>query len=162
MRIARALGLALAAALAAPQAAADEPLQLETLDGAAVAIGAPGAGAATVLHFWATWCPACKAELGDLDRAARACEGTRVEVIAVDVGEEPAAVRAFLADAGLIALRVLVDPGGRVWRRGGGREMPANRILGAEGSSWTFGPSSEAVWRERLAALGCAALPPSP
>jgi hypothetical protein len=83
-------------------------------------------------------------------------------VIAVDVGEEPAAVRAFLANAGPIALRVLVDPGGRVWRRGGGREMPANWILGAEGGSWTFGPSSEAVWRERLAALGCAALPPSP
>ncbi|RIK90406.1 MAG: hypothetical protein DCC71_25545 [Proteobacteria bacterium] len=152
-RILASLVLALLA-LAPAARAADGALALTELDGRAVAL-APAPGGSLVVHFWATWCPSCKAELADLDRAARACEGTPVEVVTVDVGEDADTVRRWLADRPLRA-RLLLDPGGRAWRRSGGREMPANLIWTSERQSWAFGPSSEAAWRERLAALGCA------
>jgi thiol-disulfide isomerase/thioredoxin len=135
--------------------AAAEPLALVDLAGRPVAL-APAPGAALVVHFWATWCPSCQQELGDLARAAAACREGAVEVVAVDVGEAPSAVAEFLAKRPL-ALRVLIDPKGRAWRAGGGREVPANLIWTAERQSWTLGPSSESQWRERLAAVGCTA-----
>jgi len=141
-------------ALLALEARADGALRLEDLDGRAALLGPPAAGGAVVAHFWATWCPTCKEELGELDRASRACAGTGVEVVAVDVAEDAATVRAYLGERPL-ALRVLLDPNGQAWRKSGGREMPANLIWTAERQSWTAGPSREAEWQARLAALGC-------
>jgi thiol-disulfide isomerase/thioredoxin len=135
------------------EARAVDSLLLEDLGGTAVEL-APAAGGALVIHFWATWCPSCKHELGALDRAARSCDAARVAVVAVDVGEQPETVREYLAESPL-ALRVLLDRSGRTWRKGGGREMPANWIWTPASRSWTFGPSSEADWRARFTALGC-------
>lgn len=149
--------LVLALVTLASVARAGEPLRLETLEGDAVSLSGAEADA-TVLHFWATWCPPCKEELAALDRAAASCEASRVRVVAVDVGEDADTVRAFLADRPL-ALPVLLDPRGKAWRSGGGREMPANWIWQGEARRWSFGPSSEAAWRERLGALGCATAP---
>jgi thiol-disulfide isomerase/thioredoxin len=141
--------------LLALEAGAAEPLALRDLDGRAVAL-APAAEGALVAHFWATWCASCKDELPELDRASRACAGTNVEVVAIDVDEPADEVAQWLRQRPL-ALRVLLDPGGQAWRRSGGREMPANLIWTREGASWSLGPSSAAQWRERLAALGCRA-----
>lgn len=137
----------------AAAARAGEPLALTDLDGRPVAL-APALGGSLVVHFWATWCPSCKEELAELDRAAGACNGTRVEVVAVDAGEDADTVRRWLADRPL-RLRLLLDPDGRAWRKSGGREMPANLVWTPDGQRWTFGPSREAVWRERLGELGC-------
>jgi thiol-disulfide isomerase/thioredoxin len=150
-------GFACCLALAASGARAAEvgPITLETLEGATLLVEAPARGA-RVLHFWATWCPSCQGELAELGRAASACAGSEVEVLAVDVGESVAEIRSFLA-ANPASLRVVRDPKGEAWRRSGGREMPANLIWTPAERRWTFGPSSEDAWRERLAALGCAA-----
>ena len=148
----RAAALSLAIALAARAATAAPPTALVALDGSSVAL-APEPGRAQVVHFWATWCPSCKDELPALDRAAAGCGGA-VDVIAVDVGDARDDVVAYLAERP-IALRVLLDPDGRAWRAGGGRELPANRITSAEHTAWVLGPSSEAQWRARLAELGC-------
>ena len=139
------------AALFATAARAGDEIALVDLDGRPVAL-APAADRALVLHFWATWCPSCKGELGDLDAAARACG--KVDIVAVNVGEDPKEVAAWLA-ARPLAMRVLIDPGGKAWRASGGREMPANAIWANGERSWSFGPSSAAAWSERLAALGC-------
>jgi thiol-disulfide isomerase/thioredoxin len=144
--------LALAALLALDARAAD-PLALEDLRGNPVAL-APPADGVLVAHFWATWCTSCKRELPELDRAVRGCAGSKVEVVAIDVAEEAADVERWLRDRP-VSLRVLRDPDGASWRRSGGREMPANLVWTPEGASWALGPSSEARWRERLAALGC-------
>ena len=136
------------------EARAVDSLLVEDIEGSTVEL-APAAGGALVIHFWATWCPSCNHERGALDRAARGCDAARVAVLAVDVGEEPATVREYLAESPL-ALRVLLDRGGKTWRKGGGREMPANWIWTPTSRSWTFGPSSEAEWRARFTALGCA------
>lgn len=145
-----AIALGVAALVAAP-ARGDGALALVDLEGRPVAL-APAADRALVIHFWATWCPSCKAELGDLDAAVRACRD--VDVVAVNVAEDAEDVSAWLADRPL-ALRVLIDPSGKAWRESGGREMPANLIWSGAQQRWTFGPSSVAQWRERLASLGC-------
>ena len=149
----------LALAWAAPAAAAD-PLALVDLAGQPVAL-APAPGGALVVHFWATWCPSCLQELGDLERAAGACRGGAVEVVAVDVGEKAGEITEFLSKRPL-ALRVLIDPRARAWRESGGREMPANLIWTPERRTWALGPSTEAQWRDRLAALGCSATGAAP
>lgn len=150
------VALAALVALAAPAAAraGDEPLRFRALDGAPVEVAPPAGEAAVVVHYWATWCPQCGPELAGLAAAAQACAGTAVRVLAVDVDEPAERVRAFLAEHGL-ALEPLLDPGGRGWRRSGGRELPANLIWTARGRRHTFGPRDEATWRAELATLGC-------
>jgi peroxiredoxin len=151
-----ALALVALAALGAPAAAGaeHEPLRFFDLDGAPVEVAPPAGDAAVVVHYWATWCPQCGPELAGLAAAAQACAGTAVRVLAVDVDEPAERVRAFLAEHGL-ALEPLLDPGGRSWRRTGGRELPVNLIWTARGRSHAFGPRDEATWRAELAALGC-------
>lgn len=141
------------ATLALPAAAA-EPLRFVDLEGRAVELVPPAESEAIVLHYWATWCPTCGPELAALAQAARACEGSEVRVLAVDVGEPAEQVRRFLAERPL-ALPVVLDPAGRTWRRAGGRELPANLVWTAREQQVSFGPSDEATWRARLAALGC-------
>jgi thiol-disulfide isomerase/thioredoxin len=151
VRALRGAALALGVALLASPVRGDEALALVDLDGHPVAL-APAAGRPLVVHFWATWCPSCRDELGDLDAAAQACGG--VDVVAVDVAEPPAEVAKWLAEHPL-RLRVLIDRDGAAWRTSGGRELPANAIWSGDRRSWSFGPSSAAAWRERLAGLGC-------
>ena len=139
------------AALVAPSARAGDTLALLDVDGEPVTL-APTAGRPLVVHFWATWCPSCRDELGELDRAASACSG--VDVVAVNVAEDAATVAKWLGERPL-RMRVLRDPDGKAWRATGGREMPANAIWVGAQRSWRFGPSSAAAWREQLAALGC-------
>jgi peroxiredoxin len=136
-----------------------EPLRFVDLEGRAVVLGPPAEGEALVVHYWATWCPTCGPELAALAAAAGACEGTRVRVVAVDVGEPAARVRRFLAERSL-ALPVALDARGRTWRRAGGRELPANLVWTEHGRELSFGPSDEAAWRDRLAALGCTGAAP--
>jgi thiol-disulfide isomerase/thioredoxin len=110
------------------------------------------------VHYWATWCPSCAPELRVLADVARACAGSGVRVLAVDVGESAEEVRRYLAEHAL-DLPVALDPEGRTWRRAGGRELPANLVWTASERRVSFGPSDADAWRARLAALGC---PPAP
>lgn len=152
MRMLRDLAIAVGVAvLVAASARGDDALALVDLEGRPVAL-APAPNRALVIHFWATWCPSCKGELGDLDAAVRTCSD--VDVVAVNVAEDAEQVSAWLAERPL-AMRVLIDPNGKAWRASGGREMPANLIWSGTQRSWAFGPSSVAQWRERLASLGC-------
>ena len=147
--------LACLAGLALAAAAPDRPLELLDLDGRSVSLGLAPDERALVVHFFATWCPSCGEEIPELERAAEACRGRGVRVVAVDVGES-ADVVARYAHEHAIALSVLLDPKGRAFRGLGLRGLPANRILTAQGARMLEGPSTASVWRERLLALGCA------
>jgi len=61
-------------------------------------------GHVVVLDFWATWCPACRREMPELEKLYRRYEGnSRVSFWAVDVqknGETPEKARAFMQNAG--------------------------------------------------------------
>jgi thiol-disulfide isomerase/thioredoxin len=146
----------LAFALLGATGAADAPLELQGLDGAPAALGPPQGNAVFVVHFWATWCPSCLAELAALDEAALACAGTPVRIVAVNAGEDAASVTAFLARQPL-QMRVLLDPKARMFRRLAGHEMPVNAIWSAVERRIEPGPRDLPAWRTRLAELGCRA-----
>lgn len=143
-----------AAALGLLGAGPSPPIELRSLEGEAIQILRGPGDPNLVLHFWATWCRECADELPDLGRAAQACDPARVRVIAVNIGEERDLVRAFLAQHAF-GLPVLLDPGGKAWRRASLFGVPSNLVWTEEGVSRSAGPTSAQAWREKLEALGC-------
>ncbi|WP_164738435.1 TlpA family protein disulfide reductase [Aquabacter cavernae] len=62
------------------------------------AVRVPGEGV-SVVHFFATWCEPCRAELPALAAMARRLSGQGVQVIMVDVGEPASRVTRFFETA---------------------------------------------------------------
>lgn len=54
------------------------------------------AGRPVLVNFWATWCPPCRTEMPLLQAQYEAREEEGLVVLAVDVGEEPLDVQAYL------------------------------------------------------------------
>ena len=63
-----------------------------------------------LINLWATWCAPCRRELPDIERIHRDV-GNDVEVIGINVGDDPAQIRAYLddLDAPAITFTQLVD-----------------------------------------------------
>jgi hypothetical protein len=78
-----------------------------------------------------------------------------VEVVTVNVGDDPEAISRFLRERPL-RLPVLRDPQGDVWRRVVGRGLPANLVVTREGRRTELGPRDAQGWEGLLADLGCA------
>lgn len=55
-------------------------------------------GKPIIVNFWATWCPPCRAEMPSLQRAWEAVEEEGILILAINVGEDAATVREFLAE----------------------------------------------------------------
>lgn len=73
-------------------------------------------GKVVVLNFWGSWCPPCRVESPDFDRAYRATKASGVEFVGVAVRDREAAAAAFLAEA-KISYPSLFDPAGKVTLR---------------------------------------------
>ena len=84
------------------------PLSLQTLDGETIEL-ANYSGKVVVLNFWTTWCPPCVEEIPSLERLRKLRTARGLEVISVDVGEEPEKVRQFLEDKP-VGYPVALDP----------------------------------------------------
>jgi peroxiredoxin len=90
------------------------------------------AGKVLVVNFWASWCVPCRQELPSMNRAARKLIEQPVAWIAINVGEDSEAVKAFTADYP-IDFTVLLDPSGRIsqsWQVVG---MPTTVVVNREG-----------------------------
>lgn len=111
------IGIALAAALAAPAAAQGvgdnaPAVRVANLDGKVVPIAVTPGRKAMVIEFWATWCEVCEALLPRM-RAAQARFGSQVDFFGVNVtvNESRSRVRRFVAQHRL-PFTVLYDDGG--------------------------------------------------
>lgn len=83
------------AALAVVPAAAD---QVDRLDNAAQLqrVVAESGARVTVVNYWATWCPPCRAELPELKELQQRYGPDQVRVIGVSFDYDPAVLQRFL------------------------------------------------------------------
>jgi thiol-disulfide isomerase/thioredoxin len=88
-------------------------------------------GKAVLLNFWATWCPYCVRELPDLDVVASGFTGD-VVVLGINVGEEPARVRAFLGE-NPVGFPVLLDVKTAAAKLYGVKGLPTNVFIDPKG-----------------------------
>ncbi|HEY5350730.1 MAG TPA: TlpA disulfide reductase family protein, partial [Candidatus Lustribacter sp.] len=98
--------LVLLAVLAAVGAAPDSgratvgsaapPLRATSLAGTPLAPGAT-AGKVTILNFWASWCPPCRAETPALNAAYRKLHAADVDFLGIDTTETAPIVKTFLS-----------------------------------------------------------------
>jgi len=106
-------------------------LELAALDGRRHSL-AEYRGRVVLVNFWATWCAPCRAEMPSLERLRRSLEGEPFVLLAVNVGEDAAAVRAF-AEQLPMGFPLLLDRDTQVARAWGARALPVTFVVGPEG-----------------------------
>ncbi|NLW46158.1 MAG: TlpA family protein disulfide reductase [Firmicutes bacterium] len=67
----------------------------------------------TILNFWATWCPPCRAEIPEFIEFVKEHQGDQVALVAVNLQENPKKVKAFAETAGM-NFPILIDEKGSV------------------------------------------------
>jgi cytochrome c biogenesis protein CcmG, thiol:disulfide interchange protein DsbE len=95
-------------------------------------VGSAGfGGTTTVLNFFASWCPPCRAETPLLARTA-ATHPQGVTFLGVDVADTAAAARHFLKTAG-VTYSVGADPHNAITQRYGVYSLPESFLIGSNG-----------------------------
>lgn len=84
-------------------------VELETMGGESTTISAALQDRPLLVSLWAVWCQPCRRELPELQRIADSKSG--VDVLAVNVGDDPERIAAFLDEMSL-DLPVVIDPVG--------------------------------------------------
>jgi cytochrome c biogenesis protein CcmG, thiol:disulfide interchange protein DsbE len=87
-------------------------------------------GQVTVVNFWASWCPPCRAEHPVLTQMA--ADGLRVA--GVNIKDQEAQALAYLADEGNPFFAQVFDPRGRMAIDWGVTAPPETFILGPDGT----------------------------
>ena len=107
-------------------------ISFTTFDGTETTLGA-FLGKPIVLNFWASWCPACIAEMPDLARVEAEVRD-QVTFIGLDLQEtsRPAA-EALVAQTGVQYL-LGEDPDGQIYSVFGGIGMPTTVFIDADGN----------------------------
>lgn len=82
-----------------------------------------------LVHFWATWCPVCRAEQGSI--AAIAQDNANVITVAMQSGRPEEVVR-HMREQG-IAFSVVNDEDGRISAAWGVHAVPASFIVASDG-----------------------------
>jgi thiol-disulfide isomerase/thioredoxin len=147
-----------------PEGAAP-PLEGVLTDGQAIVVGAPQGlpsvagetanGAPTLVAFWATWCPVCSAEEGNIVAVAK---DHRVISVAMQSGDA-ATVTKHLKERG-IELPALVDADGRHATNWRVRGVPTHFVVDGAGNirfrvvgyATTWGLKARLWWAENVAA----------
>ncbi len=92
------------------------------------------AGKGLILHFWATWCAPCRAEMPELVKFVADIKGdTRVDFLAVSVDEDWNVVDTWLKDHGIAGLPVALDPKGTIAGRYGVTGYPETFFIAPSG-----------------------------
>jgi thiol-disulfide isomerase/thioredoxin len=106
-------------------------LKLAKLDGSDVTLVAASDKKATVLIFWATWCASSIEGLPALHKLVDAYQHRGVAFYAINVGEQPGAVRRFTEKHPLVST-VLLDPRSTASTALRIGELPAVAVIGPD------------------------------
>lgn len=105
--------------------------ELETIEGDRFDLSSL-AGTPTVVNFFASWCPPCRAEMPDFQRVSQEVLG-EVQFVAINTGEtDPAAARELVAQTG-VTFTTLVGDDGTIFEAVGGIAMPTTAFVNDEG-----------------------------
>lgn len=99
--------------------------------------GTPGAlsdfrGTPVVVNFWASWCPACVAEMPDFEAVHQQFAG-EVEFLGLNMQEVDKGAALTLVEQTGVSYTLAEDPQGEIYRQFGGIAMPTTVFLDAEG-----------------------------
>jgi peroxiredoxin len=100
----------------------DRPLDLQAFRGESLLL----------VDFWASWCDSCAASFAFLDALDREFRGQGLRVLGVNLDEDPADARAFLASHP-VGFAQAADPEGACPRRFGVPGMPATYLIDRRG-----------------------------
>jgi thiol-disulfide isomerase/thioredoxin len=89
------------------------------------------AGKVTVLNFWATWCPPCRAETPDLVKAYKSLKAPDVAFLGIDTTETGPIVKTFLSAKGVQYPTALAGPD--LYNAFGIAYIPTTIVLDANG-----------------------------
>ena len=89
-------------------------------------------GKPLIVNFWASWCRPCRDELPAFNRAWAKVKNQGVQMIAINIGEDPTAVFSFIKQYP-IDFRILLDPESNELANWQMKGLPTTYILNAEG-----------------------------
>lgn len=88
-------------------------------------------GSFTVINFWATWCPPCKAEMPEFEEFYKENAG-KIAFYAINIQESPERVKTFLK-AGKYTMPILLDSNGEIARSYRVNAIPTTIIMDKNG-----------------------------
>lgn len=118
----------------APQAAERAPtpdVTFATADGTTASLD-DYEGQPLVLNFWASWCPPCVAEMGDVLRPVHEAHSDEVAFLGMNLRDEPAAAQQIVDSTG-VTYDLALDPDGEVFSAFGGVGMPTTVFIDEDG-----------------------------
>jgi peroxiredoxin len=130
--------------VAAPELNAIAPsFTLPALDGSQVSLERLR-GSTVIINFWATWCEPCRVEMPILQAFYESHRDRGLRVLAVNLGETPEAVRAWVDEFGL-TFDMLLDPQQTVAALYQIRGQPSTYVVSPSGiiTAIYYGPVSE-------------------
>ncbi|MBI5669053.1 MAG: TlpA family protein disulfide reductase [Chloroflexi bacterium] len=103
-------------------------------------------GAPVIINFWATWCEPCRVEMPALQTIYDRYRARGLRLLAVNLGETPAAVRAWADEFGL-TFDLLLDPRQQIAAQYALRGQPSTYVLSPTGviTHIFYGPVTEAA-----------------
>jgi peroxiredoxin len=111
---------------------------------------------AVVVDFWATWCAPCLQSMPALQQVHEEFKERQVEIVAVNLGEDPGSVRDFI-ERHQYTFRVVADEDRGIGGRFGVAAIPAQVVVDADGRlAWVqvgYDPGKEGELRELLERL---------
>lgn len=150
----QAVTLSAAASGPAPRPGSLAPdFQLPSLDGGVIDLQSLR-GKPVWITFWASWCPPCRAESPELIAAYQRHAADGLVILAIDVGEDPAAVAQYVEKAGL-PFSIGMDRTTAVAAQYRVRGLPTHYFVDAEGvlRETKIGPMGAKEIERRLASI---------